>query len=57
MHPALKLAESSCRLAARAALALTRHALLAIEETFKVEDGSKSSYYDAIHVGDDDAAV
>ena len=58
MHPALKLAESSCRLAARAALALTRHALLAIEETFKVDsDESKSSYYDAIHDGDDDAAV
>ena len=58
MHPALKLAESSCRLAARATLALTRHALLVIEETFKTDlNENRSSYYDAIHEDDDDSAV
>ena len=58
MHTALKIAESSCRLAARATLALTRHALLMIEETFKMDSNeSKSSYYDAIHDDDDDSAV
>ena len=58
MHPALKLAGASCRFAARASIALTRLALLKVEETFKADlDENRSSYYDAIHDGDDDAAV
>jgi len=56
MHPALKLAGASCRFAARASIALTRLALLKVEETFKADlDENRSSYYDAIH--DDDTAV
>jgi len=54
----MKLAGSSCRLAARATLALTRHALLLIEETFKTDlNENRSNYYDAIHDDDDDMSV
>jgi|TARA_R110002167_G_scaffold76071_1_gene212051 hypothetical protein len=58
MHPALKLAGASCRLAARASIALTRFALLRVEETFKTDlNENRSSYYDAIHEDDDDLTV
>ena len=54
MHPALKLAESSCRLAARVSFALTMYTLQKIEETFRVEKDEKK-YYDSIN--DDDESV
>ena len=54
MHPALKLAESSCRLAARVSFAMTMYALQKIEETFRVERDEKK-YYDSIN--DDDEGV
>jgi len=54
MHPALKLAESSCRLAARVSFAMTMYALQKIEETFRVERDEKK-YYDSIN--DDDESV
>jgi hypothetical protein len=58
MHPALKLAGASCRFAARASIALTRFALLRVEETFKTDlNENRSSYYDAIHEDDDDLTV
>ena len=54
MHPALKLAESSCRLAARVSFAMTMYTLQKIEEAFRVEKGEKK-YYDSIN--DDDESV
>jgi hypothetical protein len=54
MHPALKLAESSCRLAARVSFAMTMYTLQKIEETFRVERDEKK-YYDDIN--DDDESV
>ena len=54
MHTALKLAESSCRLAARVSFAMTMYALQKIEETFRAEKDEKK-YYDSIN--DDDEGV
>ena len=52
--PALKLAGASCRLLARASLAMTMYTLQKIEETFRVERDEKK-YYDDIN--DDDESV
>ena len=54
MHSALKLAESSCRLAARVSFAMTMYTLQKIEDAFKVERGEKK-YYD--NINDDDESV
>ena len=53
MHPALKLAESSCRLAARVSFAMTIYTLQKIEETFRAEKDEKK-YYDNIDDYDED---
>jgi len=53
MHPALKLAGASCKFAARASIAITRFALLKVEEKFRTDSNENiSSYYDAIHEDD-----
>jgi|TARA_R110000851_G_scaffold138957_1_gene275776 hypothetical protein len=56
MRLALKLAGASCRFAVRASIALTRFALLKVEEKFRTDSNENiSSYYDAIH--EDDMAI
>lgn len=58
MPSPLDFATASCRLLVRASIAVTRLALLTVEETFRTDlDGNRGKYHDSIHDDDDDMTV